>query len=353
METEIELKFFVSPDFSDVLRNKIPEIQVLQHHCRQLGNTYFDSVDHWLRQHDIGLRIRRFDGAYVQTVKTAGHVIAGLHQRPEYNAEHTCNHPDLTLHCNDIWPKGRDVETLQSQLIALFSTNFTREQWLVAMSDGSQIEVAFDQGVVEAGDKQSPICEVELELKSGQIDALFLLARHLSEQGGMRLGNQSKAAKGYRLAMNLQGDSVKEITPLIIRTDDSLESSFIRSLEHILAHWHRHEQIYMECASMAALHEIRHAINLTAQLLTEYGSVVPQEVSAILRLELTWLDSELARFKQYDHTQTRHQRDELLELLQCARYTELLLELSRWIFTRGWQSFLDVNVRDPKCRNLC
>ncbi len=76
METEIELKFFVSPDFSTILRAKISETKVLQHSCRELGNTYFDTPDNWLRQHDIGLRIRRFDEVYVQTVKTAGRVVA-------------------------------------------------------------------------------------------------------------------------------------------------------------------------------------------------------------------------------------------------------------------------------------
>ncbi len=69
METEIELKFFVSPEFSETLRAKISETKVLQHSSRELGNTYFDTADKWLRKHDIGLRIRRFDDVFVQTVK--------------------------------------------------------------------------------------------------------------------------------------------------------------------------------------------------------------------------------------------------------------------------------------------
>ncbi|MDF5382801.1 CYTH domain-containing protein, partial [Vibrio parahaemolyticus] len=216
METEIELKFFVSPEFSETLKEKISETKVLQHSCRDLGNTYFDTADKWLRKHDIGLRIRRFDDVFVQTVKTAGRVVAGLHQRPEYNAEHTSDEPNLSLHPLDIWPPGKDAETLQSELMPLFSTNFTREQWLIGMPDGSQIEVAFDQGLVVAKgedeeEKQEPICEVELELKSGQTEALFTLARSFCEQGGMRLGNLSKAAKGYRLASGYAGDEVKSL----------------------------------------------------------------------------------------------------------------------------------------------
>lgn len=177
METEIELKFFVRPDFSEKLRRKIAEVKTLQNSCRELGNIYFDTQDNWLREHDIGLRIRRFDEVYVQTVKTSGRVVAGLHQRPEYNAEHSSNSPDLTLHPKDIWPPGKDFSELQHDILPIFSTNFTREQWLVSMADGSQIEVAFDQGVVVAGDKESPICEVELELKSGQADSRFYFGK--------------------------------------------------------------------------------------------------------------------------------------------------------------------------------
>lgn len=45
MENEIELKFFVSPEFSDVLKQKLTEQKILQQNTRDLGNTYFDTQD--------------------------------------------------------------------------------------------------------------------------------------------------------------------------------------------------------------------------------------------------------------------------------------------------------------------
>ncbi len=248
------------------------------------------------------------------------------------------------------------------------------------MADGSQIEVAFDQGVVQAGVNQAPICEVELELKSGQTDALFVLARHLSDQGGMRLGNLSKAARGYRLAADYSGDEVQPLSLVNTQSDDSVESCFIRSLEHALSHWHYHEQIYIEQDSIAALHEISHAISFIRQLLTVYGGIVPRRASAILRQELKWLEGELAWLKHYDYlddllkdkgyalrklearkflvTELKQrqeelpQRDESFKLLHSARYTGLLLDLSRWILTRGWQPFLDEKARERMARNI-
>lgn len=380
METEIELKFFVSPDFSDVLLEKIAEAKVLQHSCRELGNTYFDTADNWLREHDIGLRIRRFDDVFVQTVKTAGRVVAGLHQRPEYNAEHNSNEPDLSLHPEDIWPQGRTFSEVQQQLTPLFSTNFTREQWLIGMPDGSQIEVAFDQGLVIAGYKEDPICEVELELKSGQADSLFTLARTLCEAGGMRLGNLSKAARGYRLAQGHEEDEVKELTLVATDRNDTVESCFINTLEHALSHWHYHEQIYSERESNEALHQIRQSISFIRQTLTIYGGIVPRRASAILRQELKWLEQELEWLQEFDYLddlledkghvlrkldarkflvgelkvmqEQLPDRESNLTLLSSARYTGLLLDLSRWILSRGWQPFLDEKARQKMARNI-
>ncbi|MDB1122962.1 CYTH and CHAD domain-containing protein [Vibrio algarum] len=380
METEIELKFFVKPEFSDKLQRKIAETKVLQSSCRELGNIYFDTQDNWLRQHDIGLRIRRFDDVFVQTVKTSGRVVAGLHQRPEYNAEHDSNSPDLTLHPQDIWPSGKDVSQLQQEIFPLFSTNFTREQWLVGMADGSQIEVAFDQGKVIAGDKESPICEVELELKSGQADSLFTLARSLSEEGGMRLGNLSKAARGYRLAQDYEGDDVKPLSMVETKNDDSVEDCFINSLEHALSHWHYHEQIFFEHPSNLVLAQISNSISFIRQILTVYSGIVPRRASALLRQELKWLDEEMSWLKTADYIDdlcedkghvlrkldarkllvsklnySKSQlpnEEEMVTLFTSARYTGLVLDLSRWLMGRGWHPFLDDKAKEKMTTSI-
>jgi len=380
METEIELKFFVRPEFSEKLRQKIAEMKILQSSCKQLDNIYFDTQSNWLRQHDIGLRIRQFDDVYVQTVKTAGRVVAGLHQRPEYNAEHKSNSPDLTRHPQDIWPPGKDLSQLQNEIIPIFSTNFMREQWLVGMADGSQIEVAFDQGHVIAGDDESPICEVELELKSGQADSLFTLARSIGKEGGMRLGNLSKAARGYRLAQGYGGDEVKSLSLVNTKSEDSVETCFINSLEHALGHWHYHEQIYFEHPSNSALVQISSSISFIRQILTVYSGIVPRKASAILRQELKWLDEELDWLKTVDYidalcedkghvlrkldarkflikrlSQNKDRlpkQEQLVSLFTSSRYTGLLLDLSRWLMGRGWHPFLDEKSKEKMANSI-
>ncbi|MCX9565343.1 inorganic triphosphatase, partial [Vibrio cholerae] len=46
------------------------------------------------------------------------------------------------------------------------------------------------------------------------------------------------------------------------------------------------------------------------------------------------------------------QREDTLRLLSSARYTGLLLDLSRWVLTRGWQPFLDDKAREKMAQPL-
>ncbi|GHK91798.1 hypothetical protein ECZU18_13790 [Escherichia coli] len=52
--------------------------------------------------------------------------------------------------------------------------------------DDSRIEIALDQGEVKAGEFAEPICELELELLSGDTRAVLKLANQLVSQTGLR-----------------------------------------------------------------------------------------------------------------------------------------------------------------------
>src|SRR5690606_41184005 len=65
---------------------------------------------------------------------------------------------------------------------------------------GAQIEVALDVGEIRAGGRSQPICEIELELKAGQPDALFALALVWAGRLDCLPFDVSKAERGVRLA---------------------------------------------------------------------------------------------------------------------------------------------------------
>ena len=84
MDIEIELKFLVTPNAAPVLAKMVQNFAENDHNVSvnhtkvHLANTYYDTDDKLLRQHDIGMRTRSTDGIWEQTIKTAGKVVGGL-----------------------------------------------------------------------------------------------------------------------------------------------------------------------------------------------------------------------------------------------------------------------------------
>ncbi|GAM62622.1 adenylate cyclase [Vibrio ishigakensis] len=164
------------------------------------------------------------------------------------------------------------------------------------------------------------------------------------------------------------------------QAQDSVEECFIKSLEHALAHWLYHEQAYVEEPSMDCLHEISHALSFVRQTLAVFAGIIPKRASAIVRQELKWLEQELDWLKNADYLdeltedkghalrkldarkelvqRLTEMRDELpshediLELFQSARYAGLILDLSRWLLTKGWQPFLEEKASKKMASNV-
>ena len=205
--TESELKFAVS----------VTEVEGLTHYLNQhfkvqptleLCNQYFDTAAGDLHQLRIGCRIRRWhqDGLQQaeQTVKMAGQVVNGLHQRPEYNLpQGKQEKPDLTRFDTDIWPPGIDINSINEALRCEFKVDFTRQRWHAhapQVSADSVVEIALDQGFIVANGHQESVLEVEIELVTGPLDALFEVAKILTSRYKLVEFNKSKAQRGYALA---------------------------------------------------------------------------------------------------------------------------------------------------------
>ncbi|MCW8833738.1 MAG: CYTH domain-containing protein [Colwellia sp.] len=207
MNTEIELKYLLSPadaenpHIADKITAMFKEQKIDFHYSeKSLINDYFDSENLALRKMDIGLRIRTQADQYEQTVKTAGKVVDGLHQRPEYNVDIDSNQLALSLFPEDIWPENTDIALLQEKMQVIFSTNFTRQAWVVSQGS-SVIELALDRGTINTHVSREflTINELEIELVEGEQQALFKLAELLKTIVSIEPGNLSKAARGYAL----------------------------------------------------------------------------------------------------------------------------------------------------------
>jgi triphosphatase len=300
MVTEIELKYFVISDNTQENITQLFNEQQLPFSCvkKNLSNCYYDTINMDFRHHDMGLRIRGCDGELEQTIKTAGVVIAGLHQRPEYNIDIENNFPELALFPSEIWQSDQNVAQLQEALIPLFSTDFTRITWLITLPSGSVVEVAFDEGNISSDGRSVGICEVELELVSGATSDLLFLAKKIFSVVSVRPSSQSKAARGYRLWKNTPVNYEKPITDLLpIDRSLSIAKAFSTGINHCLVHLHDHIEHYITAPTLVELEKVtetlalmRHGFWLFSDYLPESAVTIRNELSHFIHL-LSWVDN--------------------------------------------------------------
>ena len=296
---EIELKF-ITPHhavnaFAD---NVIPALtqlgmQVATAQQMQLQNDYYDTPEHDFQKHKIGFRVRGNDGVFEQTLKTRGKISGGLHERAEYNIDLDEATPDLTLFDASVWPKGFKASTANTRLERQFSTNFARTAYDVSY-DGSVVEVVLDEGEATTGKTQSPINEIELELKQGEVSAVFAIAEVINSILPVTVSDVSKAAQGYQLLNGVKAhiEPMPDFLPLPPQV--STEQAFTAAAQQALTHWQHHEHLYLQTGSVKMLGEVARSIRLLLQCVSLYLPVLqcPQLLelhSLLMKYTPRWL----------------------------------------------------------------
>jgi len=170
-----------------------------------LENIYFDTAEHALAKIKSAVRVRKTSDGWLQTFKAGGGASLGLHSRHEWEMPIGGPHlePNALLAACADHPAALVLRLALPQLKPLFRTDFSRRVWNLEHT-GAQIEVALDQGLVtverDGQQRSTPICEIELELKHGEVGALHSLADVLRERiPNLTADNVSKAQRGYQL----------------------------------------------------------------------------------------------------------------------------------------------------------
>lgn len=197
MTTEIELKLKIAPADVNLLLQQ-PVLAAADEPLRRLlVSRYFDTPALELMARHAALRVRRVGQQWIQTVKIGGTAVNGLHTRPEWEIPVADDQPHPELF-TEAAVRAVLSEHIASRLQPVFQTEFWRSLWLIDFHD-CRIEVALDQGEVRSLGRSEPICEVELELKSGHAEALTTLADLLSAHIALTPDSVSKAQRGYAL----------------------------------------------------------------------------------------------------------------------------------------------------------
>lgn len=363
MPTETELKLSLAPtDIPTFLRH--PLLQQYPCTIKQLRNTYFDTAELDLLQRKIGLRIRYLEHRRLQTLKTSGQSIGGLHQRQEWEVEVDTDTPDLSK-----IPESLSLQ-LSNPLLPLFTTDFQRMQWDIPHGD-SLIELVLDQGKIATTQATIPLCEIELELKSGNPTALYELALNLLDHLPLQLENRSKAARGYHL-FQPNNYEVARAEPIVLQKTLTAHEAFVQII------WSSINQLQLnELAALnqqhdsEAIHQMRVAVRRLRSCLSIFKPfITPCEECTELRSELQWLGERLGVARDWDvfgetleeiqaqlpdvtladlqnsvqYLQIQAMQ-QVHEVLRAPRYHRLLLRLGKWLLQPTNQPALDVAVK--------
>lgn len=203
---EIEFKFCIPPE-------RLAAVQAATrrgtHAQIRMEARYFDTPDAALSSRGIAFRLRREGNQWVQTVKALGN---GPLDREEHNVDRGQAHatgpapePQPELHAGTV-AGTRLLHALQAAtgpLTETYGTEMDRVTRDIAFK-GGVVELALDTGRVISHrgtpqQKESRICELELELKAGPLAGLVALATRWATRHGLCLSTVSKAERGERL----------------------------------------------------------------------------------------------------------------------------------------------------------
>ena len=374
MTVETELKLRIAPEQLVKLKRSplLKAHQLTRPVTRRLYNTYFDTPKLELNQSCMALRLRRSGKQWLQTLKGGGGVQGGLHRRNEWEVPVSGPALDFSLPQVAEW-KELLPKKLRKQLQPVFVTDFSRNSRLIDWQ-GAHIELCMDQGEVSTEHARAPLCELELELKSGAPAQLFGFALAILDIVPFELEAVSKAEQGYRLSGGYTEQAVKA-SAMKLGKHENLSASLQTLIWAVLQQLQRNVRGASGSDSVEYIHQMRVAIRRMRVLLRMAESVCADEQLTGFKQEFAALGILLGKIREWDvfFAQTvqpmsvRMQDDKSLRALQivceqlrAAAYgalcndtqsrvlQRLMLRFSIWMNGAYWQTHeLDgLNVRN-------
>jgi len=354
---EIELKFQFEPGAAGALEAALAVLGGASQ-AKTLISAYYDDADESLRRAAFTLRVREVGGGFVQTIKCAAE--GALFSRGEWETATPDRAPDIAAARHTPLAKVLDKA---GPLRPAFASGIERLERTIAYG-GGEIEIALDKGEVEAdGGRRAPVCQLELELKHGDPDLLFRLARTLMVQVPLHLSFETKAGLGYAL-LSPPPASVKGERPQVragMTAGQAFQTVARAALRQIVANAH----IVRTRRSPEALHQLRVGLRRLRTAMTLFKSVVTDARSEAVKAELKWLAGQLDEVRDTDvftaetyrpglealgaadgvaalgkrlkQAQTRGY-DHALKALKSRRGSDVALLAAEWIETGEWRA---------------
>ncbi|MBE0621829.1 MAG: CHAD domain-containing protein, partial [Burkholderiales bacterium] len=298
---ETELKLLLAPQDLRRLRRD-PGIRALQQGraaTRLVRSVYYDTPEHALLRAGVALRLRADGRRWLQTLKTEGQAVAGLHLREEWEWPLPGEALDFDVLATTPQAKLFRSSKLRAKLGPVFVTEFTRTSLRLNFADGSLAELCLDSGEVRSGRRAAAISEAEIELLAGSSARLYELALELTERLPLRLGQESKAERGYALADGLPPHPVKAAA-LELDPQASVAAAFATIVRSCMAHLQANEAGFLAGKDPEYLHQLRVAIRRMRACFSLFKNVIPQAAFASVTNQLRAQNTALGKARDWD-----------------------------------------------------
>lgn len=290
--SERELKFMVDADtVPALLAHPLAQGETL---ARRLRSTYFDTNRREVETAGFGLRVRRDGRIWLQTVKRdlAGRWPA----RSEW--EWPIRNGSVDLKGLAKTPLAKRLKGKVQSLAPIFTIDVQRQTRRCRFMD-SEIDVAIDIGEIDASGRKEPICEVELELKTGETTSLFLFAQQLAADVALRLSMASKAERGYRLAAG-DASTPRRADAIAVDGRMSVGDAFRRACTEGLKQIAANSALVLRSPDPEAIHQLRVGIRRLRTALRTFAPALDDMRRAGAGAGLAWLSEELNQARDID-----------------------------------------------------
>ena len=365
--TEIELKFVIDEPMAGRVWTRAKELKLVSgsRKTRTVRSVYLDTPEYVLKDSGITLRLRRLGRRWTQTVKTKAKPHGGLSQVDELESAA----PGGRLCLETIPDAAVRDEIIRrvngSPLQPVFETVMKRTGSELSLSEGTRAELATDVGEIRAEGRSAELREAEIKFVEGRRADLFDIAHALFPNGGLRFSRVSKADRGYLLAAEGRIDS-----PLAPRKAEAIALDPTQTAEQAA------RDILRECfdqitANMLVVqklddpegpHQLRVGLRRLRSAFSVFTLVLQSPELSRLGEEARWLGEEVGRLRDIDvvndivrreadshpgepglsaladglSEQAAEVRGQLRKCLTEARAQAFVIDLARFVETRGW-----------------
>jgi len=367
MSIETEIKLTLDPE----LCSRVPKLEPVIRFARgaprvqSLTSIYYDTADLELLAHRVAFRIRMDGDRIIQTVKGRRAKAGLLHARVEYEWELSHPHPDVQRVPREA-PFDIVHEWGTDALVEIFRTEFQRTAWLMEPEPGVCVECALDIGQVTAGERMTPLSEVELELKAGKPRHVLALAKALTDVLPMRLEQVSKAQRGYALVSPPALPGFVRAHRVNLSPASTTQEAFQGILDEAFQQIIANDQAVRWNDDPEGVHQMRIGFRRYLATLQAFRSFLEKEDRCMLRKQVKPFLALLSAVRDWDIVSAGAQeaspslvdslvqeqmlhRSALRKAMDDPAYTQMMLALACWMTTmemdaeaRGSQPFADV-----------